>query len=74
MKIVVLEIYHYDFNSRVKKVDVEVFKTKESCKQFINKFFEDINMENNIISTYNDGFIVNEYEDYFYTVDEKILK
>jgi hypothetical protein len=74
MKIVVLEIYHYHRN-RVSKVEVELFKDKNTCKEFVNKFFEQINYENFVDNTYDEnGFIVNEYEDYFYTVDEKEVR
>jgi hypothetical protein len=74
MKIVVLEIYRYDRN-RVSNVDVEVFTTKDTCKEFVNKYFEQINYENFVDNTYDEnGFIVNEYEDYFYTVDEKEVR
>jgi len=73
MKIVVLKIYQYHRN-RVSKVEVELFKDKNTCKQFVNKYFEDINKDNGIENQYNDGFIINEYEDYFYTIDEKEIK
>ena len=74
MKIVVLEIYHYHRN-RVSKVEVELFNEMETCRQFVNKFFEQINYENFVDNTYDEnGFIKNEYEDYFYTVDEKTVK
>jgi hypothetical protein len=74
MKIVVLEIYHYHRN-RVSKVEVELFKDKNTCKEFVNKFFEQINYENLEENRYyEDGWIVNLYEDYFYTVDEKEVK
>jgi hypothetical protein len=74
MKIVVLEIYRYD-NNRVSNIEIEVFETKDTCKEFVNKFFEQINYENFVDNTYDEnGFIKNEYEDYFYTVDEKEVK
>ena len=73
MKIVVLKIYQYHRN-RVSKVEVELFKDRDICKQFVNKYFEDINQDNGIENQYNDGFIINEYEDYFYTIDEKEVK
>ena len=73
MKIVVLEIYHYHRN-RVSKVEVELFNEMETCRQFVNKYFEQIDYENNEVSIYENGFIVNLYEDYFYTVGEKTVK
>ena len=73
MKVIVLRIYFYHRNI-VSKVEVEVFKEMETCRQFVNKYFEDINQDNGIENQYNDGFIQNEYEEYFYTIDEKEIK
>ena len=74
MKIVVLEIYRYDRN-RVSNVEIEVFETKDTCKEYVNKYFEQINYENFVENNYTEGgWILNEYEDYMYNVSEKTVK
>jgi hypothetical protein len=75
MKIVVLEIYHYHRN-RVSNVEIEVFETKDTCKEYVNKYFEQINYENFVENNYTEGgWILNEYrEDYMYNVSEKTVK
>jgi hypothetical protein len=72
-KVVMLEIYHWRMN-KLNKVEVELFNDKETCRKFVNKYFEQINYENNEVSTYEDGFIFNLYEEYSYIISEKEIK